>query len=145
TGPVARAVFSPDGRRALTSSDDNSVRLWDAETGRQIPTFTGAGLGAAAFSPDGRLVAVPDRKTVVIRDTNTREGRVLQGHSDAVRSAAFSPDGRRIVTASDDRTARVWDVQTGEQTAALREQTAPVQSAVFSPDGLRVVSTQMAQ
>ena len=71
--------------------------------------------------------------------------RVLQGHSAAVRSAAFSPDGRRIVTASDDRTARVWDVQTGEEIAALREHTAPVRSAVFSPDGLRVVSTQMAQ
>jgi WD40 repeat protein len=49
------------------------------------------------------------------------------------------------VTASDDKTARVWDVQTGEQIAALREHTAPVRSAVFSPDGLRVVSTQMPQ
>lgn len=146
-GFVQRAVFSPDGRRALTSSDDNSVRLWDAETGRQIATFTRAGLGSAAFSPDGRLVAMPDRNTVVVRDANAgdREGRVLQGHGAAVRSAAFSPDGRRIVTASDDRTARVWDVQTGGQIAALRDHTAPVRSAVFSPDGLRVVSTQMAQ
>ena len=146
-GPVRSAVFSPDGRRALTSSDDNSVRLWDAEAGRQITTFTRAGSGTAAFSPDGRLVAMPDHNTVVVRDANTgdRAGRVLQGHSAAVRSAAFSPDGRRIVTASDDRTARVWDVQTGEEIAALREHTAPVRSAVFSPDGLRVVSTQMAQ
>ena len=146
-GPVQSAVFSPDGRRALTSSDGNSVRLWDAEAGRQITTFTGAGSGTAAFSPDGRLVAMPDHNTVVVRDANAgdREGRVLQGHSAAVRSAAFSPDGRRIVTASDDRTARVWDVQTGEEIAALREHTAPVRSAVFSPDGLRVVSTQMAQ
>ncbi len=146
-GPVQSAVFSPDGRRALTSSDGNSVRLWDAEAGRQITTFTGAGSGTAAFSPDGRLVAMPDHNTVVVRDANAgdRAGRVLQGHSAAVRSAAFSPDGRRIVTASDDRTARVWDVQTGEEIAALREHTAPVRSAVFSPDGLRVVSTQMAQ
>jgi WD40 repeat protein len=146
-GSVRSAVFSPDGHRVLTVSDGNSVRLWDAEAGRQIPTFTGVGLGAAAFSPDGRLVAMPEANTVVVRDANTgeHEDRVLKGHSAAVRSAAFSPDGRRIVTASDDRTARVWDVQTGEQIAILREQTAPVRSAVFSPDGLRVVSTQMAQ
>jgi WD40 repeat protein len=146
-GSMGSAVFSPDGRRALTVSDDNSVRLWDAEAGRQIATFTRTGLGVAAFSPDGRLVAMPDRNTVVVRDANTgeREDRVLQGHSAAVRSAAFSPDGRRIVTASDDKTARVWDVQTGEQIVVLREHTAPVRSAVFSPDGLRVVSTQMAQ
>ena len=121
--------------------------MWDAEAGRQIATFTRTGLGAAAFSPDGRLVAIPDHNTVVVRDANTgeREDRVFQGHSAAVRSVAFSPDGRRIVTASDDKTARVWDVQTGEQIAALREHTAPVRSAVFSPDGLRVVSTQMPQ
>ena len=144
-GPIQSAVFSPDGRRALTSSDGNSVRLWDAEAGRQITTFTGAGSGTAAFSPDGRLIAMPDHNTVVVRDANAgdRAGRVLQGHSAAVRSAAFSPNGR-IVTASDDRTARVWDVQTGEE-IQLREHTAPVRSAVFSPDGLRVVSTQMAQ
>jgi WD40 repeat protein len=147
TGSAGRAVFSPDGRRALTASDDNSVRLWDAEAGRQIATFTRAGSGMAAFSPDGRLVAIPDNNTVVVRDANTgeREDRIFQGHSAAVQSVAFSADGRRIVTASDDRTARVWDLQTGGQIAALTEHTAPVRSAVFSPDGLRVVSTQMPQ
>ena len=147
TGSAGRAVFSPDGRRALTASDDNSVRLWDAEAGRQIATFTRAGSGMAAFSPDGRLVAIPDNNTVVVRDANTgeREDRIFQGHSAAVQSVAFSADGRRIVTASDDRTARVWDLQTGGQIAALTEHTAPVRSAVFSPDGLRVVSTQTPQ
>ena len=147
TGSAGRAVFSPDGRRALTASDDNSVRLWDAEAGRQIATFTRAGSGMAAFSPDGRLVAIPDNNTVVVRDANTgeREDRIFQGHSAAVQSVAFSADGWRIVTASDDRTARVWDLQTGGQIAALTEHTAPVRSAVFSPDGLRVVSTQMPQ
>ena len=146
TGSAGRAVFSPDGRRALTASD-NSVRLWDAEAGRQIATFTRAGSGMAAFSPDGRLVAIPDNNTVVVRDANTgeREDRIFQGHSAAVQSVAFSADGRRIVTASDDRTARVWDLQTGGQIAALTEHTAPVRSAVFSPDGLRVVSTQTPQ
>ena len=147
TGSAGRAVFSPDGRRALTASDDNSVRLWDAEAGRQIATFTRAGSGMAAFSPDARLVAIPDNNTVVVRDANTgeREDRIFQGHSAAVQSVAFSADGRRIVTASDDRTARVWDLQTGGQIAALTEHTAPVRSAVFSPDGLRVVSTQTPQ
>jgi WD40 repeat protein len=44
---------------------------------------------------------------------------VLHGHSDSVVSAAFSPDGTRIVTASWDKTARIWDVATGEEITAI--------------------------
>jgi WD40 repeat protein len=133
----------------LTASDDSTVRLWDAEGGQQIAIFgpRGARSGAAAFSPDGRLFAMPDDNNVVVREASAAnsEYRVLQGHSEAVWSAAFSPNGRYLVTASDDKTARVWDAQTGRQIAVLTGHTAPVRSAVFSPDGMRVVSTQMGQ
>jgi WD40 repeat protein len=46
-----------------------------------------------------------------------------------VNSAAFSPDGTRVVTASDDKTARVWDATTGKLVAVLRGHTAPIWSA----------------
>ena len=64
----------------------------------------------------------------------------LKGHGQPVNSAAFSPDGKRIVTGSDDATARVWDAATGVQMAALRGHQGPVASAAFSPDGARVVT-----
>jgi WD40 repeat protein len=57
-----------------------------------------------------------------------------------VRSAAFSPDGSRIVTASDDRTARIWDSASGKEIAVLRGDEWPVNSAAFSPDGSRIVT-----
>jgi hypothetical protein len=59
----------------------------------------------------------------------------LRGHKDRVLTAVFSPDGRRILTASFDRTARLWDAETGAPGPALRGHESAVWSAVFSPDG----------
>ena len=61
-------------------------------------------------------------------------------HSDEVTSARFSPDGRQLVTASKDRTARVWDAQTGQPLTPPFPHEDAVTSARFSPDGRRVVT-----
>jgi WD40 repeat protein len=65
---------------------------------------------------------------------------VLRGHSDEVYSAAFAPDGRRIVTASRDKTARVWDAATGACLMVLEGHEWDVSTAAFSPDGRRIVT-----
>jgi WD40 repeat protein len=57
-----------------------------------------------------------------------------------VYSAAFSPDGARIVTASYDKTARIWDAATGKEITVLRGHEGYVWSAAFSPDGARIVT-----
>jgi WD40 repeat protein len=65
---------------------------------------------------------------------------ILRGHDAALRSAAFSPDGKRIVTASLDMTARLWDAASGRELGVLRGHSEPVMSATFSKDGTRVVT-----
>jgi WD40 repeat protein len=65
---------------------------------------------------------------------------VLKGHADFVFSAEFSPDGGRVVIASPDGTARVWDAADGRPLAELRGHAGPVYTAAFSPDGGRVVT-----
>lgn len=62
-------------------------------------------------------------------------------HDDSVKSASFSADGRRVVTASRDKTARVWDLTTGKAVCGPLQHDAPVTSAVFSADGTKVVTT----
>ena len=64
----------------------------------------------------------------------------FSGHTDGVLTAAFSPDGSRVVTASKDRTARLWDAKTGAALATLSGHTGALISAAFSPDGSRIVT-----
>ena len=67
--------------------------------------------------------------------------RVVLGHQGTVYSAAFSPDGQRIVTASADKTARIWDAASGQPIGEpLKGHEDVVTSAAFSPDGLRIVT-----
>ena len=64
----------------------------------------------------------------------------LTGHTDSVLNAVFSPDGTKVVTASDDSTAIIWDAATGTVLSTLTGHTDSVLNAVFSPDGTKVVT-----
>jgi WD40 repeat protein len=75
-----------------------------------------------------------------VKRTSTAKGiAVLRGHESWLNSVAFSRDGSRIVTASNDTTARIWDAATGQQIAVLRGHDGIVSSAI-SPDGSRLVT-----
>ncbi len=64
----------------------------------------------------------------------------FRGHTGPINAAKFSPDAKLVVTASEDKTARVWDAATGKTVAVLRGHTGPVETAEFSPDGKLVVT-----
>ncbi|WP_414574339.1 WD40 repeat domain-containing protein, partial [Nostoc sp. CCY 9925] len=64
----------------------------------------------------------------------------LKGHQEQVYNASFSPDGKNIVTASFDKTARVWDSTTGKQLVQLKGHQDWVINASFSPDGKQIVT-----
>ncbi|MGB6355718.1 MAG: AAA family ATPase, partial [Steroidobacteraceae bacterium] len=68
---------------------------------------------------------------------------VLSGHSAVVRSAVYSPDGTHILTASYDKTARIWDARTGAQLAVLFGHDGEVASAAYSPGGARIVTSSL--
>jgi WD40 repeat protein len=65
---------------------------------------------------------------------------VLSGHGDIVYTAAYSPDGNHIVTASWDKTARIWEAHTGVPLTVLSGHSDRVLSAAYSPDGTRIVT-----
>ena len=75
-----------------------------------------------------------------IKQDTWLETNTLTRHTAEVRSAAFSPDGKKIVTASWDKTTRIWDVLTGDCLHTLEGHTDWVRSAAFSPDGKKIVT-----
>jgi WD40 repeat protein len=83
---------------------------------------------------------VPAAKFALLASSQRLGDAVLRGHQAPVVSASFSPDGLRIVSASYDKTARLWDATLDRQITALAGHDAAVNSAVFSPDGERIVT-----
>ena len=137
------AVFSSDGRRLLTVNTGRAGRaqMWDAVAGTPItPIRTGRGSEIAALHPTRNLVAMASNDTAVIWDAQT-EGReiALSGHADWVRSVAFDGAGERLVTASVDGTARIWDVAGGDLEQIL-DVGSSLSHASFDPSGNRVVT-----
>jgi WD40 repeat protein len=88
---------------------------------------------------DARAAVLALRK-VVWQDRILKGTAILKGHARGVSSCAFSPDGKRIVTASFDGTARLWDAETGALLMMLEGHIDAVVSCVFSPDGKRIVT-----
>jgi len=140
---VNSVCFSPDGRY-IASGCDNTIRLWNVRTGREVRRFEGHTnyVTSVCFSPDGRYIASGSGdRTISLWDVRTgEEVRRFEGHTDKVTSVCFSPDGRYIASGSDDSTISLWDVRTGREVRRFEGHTHYVTSVYFSPDGRYIAS-----
>ena len=160
---VYSVAFSPDSSTLASGAGDDTVRLWDAVTGKHKRTLKGHSVYSVAFSPDGSTLAsgsgdqtvrlwdvlrrflsynfngrMDADQTIHLWDVATGEPKgALTGHAAQITSIAFSPDGKTLASGGSDGRVRLWDSITGEH---LKKFTGYgrlgfIWDLAFSPDG----------
>ncbi|NQE38019.1 AAA-like domain-containing protein [Microcoleus asticus] len=141
---VWSVAFSPDGLTLASASGDNTIKLWNLQTGKPIKTLTGHSLlvRSVAISPDGLTLASASADNT-IKLWNLQTGKpikTLTGHRNEVTSIAFSPDGLTLASASVDNTIKLWNLQTQKNIKTLRGHSSAVNNLAWSPDSLTLAS-----
>ncbi|MCP4700861.1 MAG: WD40 repeat domain-containing protein [Gammaproteobacteria bacterium] len=145
---LKHAGFSRDGKRAATASADNSARIWNVETGKEMLAIDKHKdwVTRAVFSPgnDKHLITVSLDETAwlweIVKEKLTPLFPLSGMENAWINHAAFSTDGQHIVTACGDNVARLWDVSAKKRIQVFAGHEGEVNYAVFSPDSLRVVT-----
>lgn len=165
--PILAAMLSPNGKLVVTGHRDGTARLWQSSDGKLSATILVAegtsnlsapanrekehyekAVNAVAFSPDGEFVAAGYRDGTARLWRSSVRGLIeppplSDGHKASVNAVVFSPpDSKKLVklvTASDDLTAILWDVPSGKKGPVLTGHSGPICTAASSPDGRFVV------
>lgn len=136
---VGAAIFNPNGMLIASTSNNESVKLWDPETGKLKLSCEGNVTlsSTCQFSSDGKYVAGPCLDGAV-KIWATDSGKLLHslpGHNDKVLWIEFMPDNAKIISASADGTSRIWDIQSGALLTTIDAGVGPLIKTLCSPDG----------
>lgn len=141
---VSYVALTSDGRRAVSASYDNTLKVWDLDTGREVHTLVGHSdsVTSVAVSTEASLVISGSIDgTLKVWDLDTGSQLCThEKHSDWVDGVAMSADGRRAVSASRDKTLKLWDLDSGRELLTIEGYSGFLTGVAMSADGRRAVS-----
>jgi WD40 repeat protein len=145
-GVVTGAVYASGGELVVTAGADARARVWDAQSGDLLRTFTLhlVPIHSIEASRDGQhVVTVAEDRTARVWDPSTgRQLAVLRGHGGTVANATFSPDGNLVATVGSEGVTRVWEWRSGRLVGSLRKHADYVNSVAFGPsEGLLLTAS----
>ena len=157
TRDLTTTQFSPDAKFIVTASKDETGKIWETRTGLLLHTLDAHSVQSARYSNNGKLIVTTgyhganirryfnDVGIIVWDASSGKELKSLVGHSiyEIINSARFSADDKYIVTASDDSTARVWNVSTGKLLHTLEGHAEEIGYAEFSSDNKYIVTASI--
>ncbi|HTU89884.1 MAG TPA: sigma-70 family RNA polymerase sigma factor [Gemmataceae bacterium] len=151
-GEVRSVAFAPDGKTLASGGQDNTVRIWEIASGKEIRRFTAVtGLGAdhawvssIAFSPDGKHLAAGTMNgpgEVAMWELATgKESRPLRMNRAGVDSLVFSPDGKALAACTQDGLIHLWDAGTGKLLRQFKGHQSLIECIAFAVDGKMLAS-----
>jgi len=135
--------FSKDGKYIACGSSDNSVRVWEFETGKLIHMITGHQYSVydLVITPDSRfIISISFDSTIKIWEITTGILiRTLKGHIGSIKSVNISSDGKYIVSGGKDKSVKIWDINNGELIATFQH-SHNINSVSFIPDSYFVIA-----
>jgi WD40 repeat protein len=136
-------IYSPDSSKLATGGDDeNAVKIWDAKTGDNLITLKhNVIVWSLAWTSDGKRLISGSYGPIRIFDTATwQQIAILEGHTFSVTAISLSPNNRLLASASYDKTARLWNLDTNLPVGPPLQHEQDLRSAALSPDAKVLVT-----
>lgn len=144
TDAVWSVIFSSDENTLITCSEDQTIRIWDLQTGNVAQTLSGhkSGVRSIQISFDGHTL-ISGSADGILKFWQLPTGKLLRdrkAHDATIWSIAIHPNGQQFATASADGTVKIWELATGNLIHTLRGHNNWVFTAIYHPNGSSLIT-----